>query len=190
MVRRKTKETSLTTPEYCRLLARYNRWMNGKLYTLCAGLPDAERKQDRHAFFRSIHGTLNHLLLGDRIWLGRFLGQPFQVQSLAQGLYSDFDELRDERTRTDDEIDAFVAGLTPEKLGATLVYRTLVDPQERSAPLWVLTTHFFNHQTHHRGQLTTLLSQCGVDPGITDLIWLPDLPASGFAPPEGGHPGR
>ncbi len=96
MVRRKTKEmSSLTTPEYCRLLARYNRWMNGKLYTLCAGLPDAERKQDRHAFFRSIHGTLNHLLLGDRIWLGRFLGQPFQVQSLGQELYSDFDELRD-----------------------------------------------------------------------------------------------
>ncbi|HME72812.1 MAG TPA: DinB family protein [Myxococcota bacterium] len=108
-----------------------------------------------------------------------------------QELCSDFDALRDERRRTDDEIDAFVAGLTREKLGAPFAYRTLVDPQERSAPLWILTTHFFNHQTHHRGQLTTLLSQCGLDPGITDLMCLPDLPdASAHARPEGGHPGR
>jgi uncharacterized damage-inducible protein DinB len=181
----------LTTPKSCRLMARYKRWMNEKLDTLCAGLPDAERKRDRHAFFCSIHGTLNHLLLGDRLWLGRFLGQPFPVESLAQELYSDFDALGDERRRTDDEIDAFVAGLTREKLAARFAYRTLVNPQERSAPLWVLTTHFFNHQTHHRGQLTTLLSQCGIDPGITDLMWFPDLlDASGHARPEGGHPGR
>lgn len=170
------------TPEHSRLMARYNRWMNEKLYTLCAGLSDGERKKDRGAFFRSIHGTLNHLLLGDRIWLGRFLGPPFQVESLAQELYSDFDALRNERRRTDDEIDAFVAGLTSEKLAARFTYRSWVNPQERSAPLWILTTHLFNHQTHHRGQLTTLLSQCGLDPGVTDLMWLPDPPdASGPA---------
>lgn len=192
MVRWQPKELSqLVTPEHCRLMARYNRWMNEKLYTLSAGLPDAERKKDRRAFFRSIHGTLNHLLLGDRIWLGRFVGRPFQVKSLAEELCSDFDELREERSRTDDEIDAFVAGLTSEKLAASFAYRTLVDPQERSTPLWILTTHFFNHQTHHRGQLTNLLSQCGLDPGITDLLWLPDHPdASSHARPEGGHRGR
>jgi len=162
--------------------------MNEKLYTLCGGLSDGERKRDRRAFFRSIHGTLNHLLLADRLWLGRFQGQPFPVHSLDQELYADFDELRAERRRTDDEIDRFVARLTSDQLAATFSYRTLVDPQERSAPLWVLTTHFFNHQTHHRGQLTTLLSQCGLDPGITDLMWLPDpKDASGHAPP-GGEP--
>ena len=176
------------TPEHCQLMARYNRWMNEKLYARCAGLSDQERKRDRHAFFRSIHGTLNHLLLADRLWLGRFFGQPFHVESLAQELYAEFDELRCERRRTDDEIDRFVAGLNQEQLRARFAYRTLVDPQERSAPLWVLTTHFFNHQTHHRGQLTTLLSQCGLDPGITDLMWLPDpKDASGHAPP-GGEP--
>ncbi|HBZ70985.1 MAG TPA: damage-inducible protein DinB [Deltaproteobacteria bacterium] len=181
----------MVTPEHCRLMARYNRWMNEKLYTLCATLSDAERKKDRRAFFRSIHGTLNHLLLGDRIWLGRFLGQPFHVESLAQELYSDFDELRGERARTDDAIDAFVAGLTRKKLEAGFAYRTLVDPQERSAPLWILTTHLFNHQTHHRGQLTTLLSQCGLDPGITDLMWLPDpTDASGHGRPGGAHRGQ
>jgi len=165
--------------------------MNEKLYALCAGLPDEERKKDRRAFFRSIHGTLNHLLLGDRLWLGRFRSEPFPVRSLAEELYADFDELRDERRRTDLEIDGFVAGLTPERLETRLVYYTLVDPQERSAPLWVLTAHFFNHQTHHRGQLTTLLSQCGIDPGITDLMWLPDLPdSSPPARPEGARRDR
>ena len=179
------------TPEHCQLMARYNRWMNEKLYALCAGLSDEERKRDRHAFFRSIHGTLNHLLLADRLWLGRFLDQPFHVESLAQELCAGFDELRRERRRTDDEIDRFVAGLNPEALRARFVYRTLVDPQERSAPLWVLTTHFFNHQTHHRGQLTTLLFQGGIDPGTTDLMWLPDPPdVSGPAPREGAPPSR
>jgi uncharacterized damage-inducible protein DinB len=172
-------------------MARYNRWMNEKLYALCAGLSDTERKKDRHAFFRSIHGTLNHLLLADRLWLGRFQSQPFHVSSLAQELCADFDELRDERRRTDDEIDRFVARLTGDALAARVSYRTLVDPQERSAPLWVLTTHFFNHQTHHRGQLTTLLSQCGLDPGITDLMWLPNPPdAPGHAPQKGEPRGR
>jgi uncharacterized damage-inducible protein DinB len=171
------------TPEHCQLMARYNRWMNEKLYALCAGLSDAERKRDRRAFFRSIHGTLNHLLLADRVWLGRFLGPSFRVESLAQELYAEFDALRGERRRTDDEIDRFVDRLRPEELRARFTYRTLVDPQERSAPLWMLTTHFFNHQTHHRGQLTTLLCQCGIDPGVTDLIWLPESP-------EVSHPAR
>jgi len=171
-------------------MSHYNRWMNEKLYALCGDLPDAERKKDRRAFFRSIHGTLNHLLLGDRVWLGRFLDRAFPVHSLAQELYPDFDGLRAERARTDDEIDSFVAGLTPERLRAPFTFRTVVDPQTRSAPLWILTTHFFNHQTHHRGQLTTLLSQCGVDPGITDLMWLPDLPEIlGQSGREGGPSG-
>jgi uncharacterized damage-inducible protein DinB len=161
--------------EWARTLAAYNRWMNERLYACCAGLSDAERKRDRGAFFRSIHGTLNHLLLGDRIWLGRFTGAPFAVASLDQELYANFAELRAERERTDREIDAWAASLGDAEFAGTLRYTSIVNPAPHSLPFWVAATHFFNHQAHHRGQLTTLLMQAGVDPGVTDLIWLPEL---------------
>jgi uncharacterized damage-inducible protein DinB len=162
-------------PEWARTLAAYNRWMNERLYALCAELPDAERKRDRGAFFKSIHGTLNHLLLGDRIWLARFRGEVFPFTSLDQELYADFAELRAERERTDREIEAWVASLGDADFAGTLRYTSIVNPAPRSHPFWVAATHFFNHQAHHRGQLTTLLTQAGVDPGVTDLIWLPEL---------------
>jgi len=162
-------------PAYPRTLADYNRWMNERLYALCETLPDEERRRDRGAFFRSIHGTLNHILLGDRIWLGRFLGRPFPVESLAQELYADFAELARERALTDREIAEWADSLSAQDLAGTLRYRSITNPAERSLPLWVAVAHFFNHQTHHRGQLTTLLCQHGLDPGVTDLIWLPGL---------------
>jgi uncharacterized damage-inducible protein DinB len=161
--------------EWARAMAAYNRWMNERLYALCAGLSDAERKRDRGAFFRSIHGTLNHLLLADAIWLGRFRGEPFAVRSLDQELHADFAELRRAREHTDREVEAWAAALTTADLAGTLHYTSFVDPAPRSCPFWVAAAHFFNHQTHHRGQLTTLLVQAGVDPGVTDLIWLPGL---------------
>src|SRR6476619_6669792 len=116
------------TPEHARVMARYNRWMNDKIYAVCETLTDAERKQDRGAFFGSIHRTLNHLLLADRVWLGRFTGVvlkegefgPGGIRSLDQELYADFGELRGERTKTDDEIDAYVATLTAESLAGPL----------------------------------------------------------------------
>jgi uncharacterized damage-inducible protein DinB len=162
-------------PEQARMMASYNQWMNERLYGVCAELADVERKQHRGAFFRSIHGTLNHLLLGDKIWLGRFAGQPFLATSLDQELFPDFETLRAERARTDGEITAWAATLTDETLKSTLRYTSLMNPAPRSYSLWVVVTHFFNHQTHHSGQLTTLLSQAGKDYGITDLIWLADL---------------
>ncbi|HET8699849.1 MAG TPA: DinB family protein [Gammaproteobacteria bacterium] len=156
-------------------MAAYNRWMNDKLYAACAELSDEDRKLDRKAFFGSIHGTLNHLLLADRIWFGRFTGRPLQVQSLRQELFADFNELRAERTLTDQDIEGWTQGLTDAQLAAKVKFTTIVDPAARVYELWVCVTHFFNHQTHHRGQLTTLLSQCGKDYGVTDLIWLPEL---------------
>jgi uncharacterized damage-inducible protein DinB len=162
-------------PVWAKTLAAYNRWMNERLLAHCAGLSDAERKRDRGAFFRSIHGTLNHLLLGDRVWLGRFRGVPLQVASLDQELYADFDELRAERARTDAEIEAWAAALSPADFPGTLRYTSFVSPAPRAFPFWAAATHFFNHQAHHRGQLTTLLMQAGVDPGVTDLVWLPEL---------------
>ena len=164
------------TPEYARVLARYNRWMNDKLYAVAEALTDAERKQDRGAFFGSIHRTLNHLLLADRVWLGRLTGTaledgemgPGGIRTLDQELYQDFDELRRERAKTDAEIEAFVAGLTEDKLSGNLRYlrRGVVN----EFPLWHAIAQLFNHQTHHRGQVTTLLMQAGRDPGVTDLV--------------------
>lgn len=164
--------------EHARAMARYNRWMNERLYDCCAGLSDAERKRDAGAFFRSIHGTLNHLLLADRIWMGRFTGRPFPAKSLDQELYADFDELRAERAATDAAITQWVDGLTEADLAGELAYTGMTNPAPRRCPLWFAVTHFFNHQTHHRGQLTTLLFQRGIDPGVTDLIALPGAPPS------------
>jgi uncharacterized damage-inducible protein DinB len=159
--------------EYARTMARYNAWMNTRLYDCCAGIPDAERKRDVGAFFKSIHGTLNHLLVGDRIWMGRFTGRPFVVKSLATELHADFDDLRRERTATDAEIGSWVAARQPGDFAGTLTYTTIVNPRTMSQPLWLPVAHMFNHQTHHRGQLTTLLMQRGIDPGVTDLLAVP-----------------
>jgi uncharacterized damage-inducible protein DinB len=166
------------TPESALAMARYNRWMNEKLYATADTLTDAERKEDRGAFFGSLHRTLNHLLLADRVWLGRFNGAvlrdgelgPGGIRALDQQLYEDFDDLRHERAKTDDAVDAFMATLTPEKLAANLRYLRSGAVQE--FPLWHAVLHLFNHQTHHRGQVTALLMQAGRDPGVTDLVAL------------------
>jgi uncharacterized damage-inducible protein DinB len=160
--------------EHARRMARYNRWMNERLYESCAGLDDEQRKQDVGAFFKSIHGTLNHLLLADRIWMGRFAGPLFTVRSLDQELYADFGTLRLERSRTDLDILAWAHRLTDGMLAGVLEYTSVVNPAPRKIAMDVAVTHFFNHQTHHRGQVTTLLMQRGIDPGVTDLMWLPD----------------
>jgi uncharacterized damage-inducible protein DinB len=152
-----------------RMMAGYNHWMNEKLYAVCAQVSDEDRKRDRKAFFRSIHGTLNHLLLTDRGWLGRFNGKPWAFRSLDQELYADFDELRRERTKTDREIEEFVIGITPERLDAPFSYQNYA-ANKFTHPLSPALVHLFNHQTHHRGQLTTLLSQLGIDPGVTDAM--------------------
>ncbi|HEX8234357.1 MAG TPA: DinB family protein [Abditibacteriaceae bacterium] len=162
-------------PEYARTMSRYNRWMNEKLYAVCADLSDEARKQDRTAPFSSIHGTLNHLLLTDRMWLHRFEGTrfPIVITSLAHELYSDFAELRRERAVTDQQIDDWASTLDAGDFEKQLTFTLTSSPQERTMPLAVCIVHLFNHQTHHRGQLTTLLEQCGCDFGITDLPMMP-----------------
>ena len=161
--------------EQARLLAEYNSWMNGKVYAACATLPDDERKRDRGAFFGSIHGTLNHVLLADSVWMGRFDGTPFKFKSLNQELYASFDELRAHRVEMDERISRWASGLTDAALGARLEFTSGITKRTHKPTLWRVVLHFFNHQTHHRGQLTTLLSQAGVDYGVTDLFLLPGL---------------
>ncbi|XYI00736.1 DinB family protein [Sorangium sp. So ce1128] len=176
--------------EQYRALARYNRWMNDKLFGIVGKLDDVERKRDRGAFFKSIHGTLNHILLGDRRWMGRFTGDAerfaprdasgsvIEITSMAQELYADFDELARERARTDADILAWVHQIDERALLGNLTYTPIGAVKAQSHPLWWAVGHFFNHQTHHRGQVTTLLTQMGIDPGVTDLVAMQAIEAS------------
>ncbi len=161
--------------EQARLLATYNAWINDQLYGACATLSDEERKRDRGAFFRSIHGTLNHLLLADSVWMGRFEAKPFAITGLDQELYSSFDELRAHRAEMDARIDRWAGGLTETALESKLEFTSALTKRTHTPTLWKVVAHFFNHQTHHRGQLTTLLSQAGIDYGGTDLLFMPHV---------------
>jgi uncharacterized damage-inducible protein DinB len=158
------------------LMSRYNQWMNEQLFEVCAQIPDAERKRDMGAFFRSIHGTFNHLLLGDRLWMGRLTDQPFIITSLAQELYADYEELRRERRQEDRRISSWMADLSEQDLDRVVSYISAVDKQSRRFRIEDILLHLFHHQTHHRGQITTLISQLGYDFGETDLLFMPDMP--------------
>ena len=164
-------------------LAQYNTWMNRAVYDTCAALSDNERKRDLRAFFGSIHRTLNHLLLTDRVQLGRFVGEDrarslddsgraIEIRSLDQELYADFATLRCEREKTDAMIEAWTRDITADFLAGEMVYDAMSAAGRYRVPMWIAVTHFFNHQTHHRGQVATLLSQLGHDPGVTDLMAL------------------
>jgi uncharacterized damage-inducible protein DinB len=160
---------------YCQLLARYNRWMNERLFASAGSLTDDERKRDRGAFFGSIHRTLNHILWGDRVWLGRFTANPCGVSAYGADMFDDFAALTREREATDTAILAWAGQLTDKWLGSTLEYRAASDGRRRQLPAWIAATHLFQHAAHHRGQATTLLKQSGIDPGVTDLPYLPGI---------------
>lgn len=158
---------------HVRAMARYNQWMNSRLYELAATLSDELRKQDMGAFFKSMHATFNHLLLADKIWMGRFTGEPFAAKALNQELYADFADLRAERERMDQRIVQWADAMTLADWQADLRFTPITQPVEKVMPMWLVVTHLFNHQTHHRGQITTLFSQLGIDPGVTDLPFMP-----------------
>lgn len=164
--------------EHARLMARYNRWMNQRLYAAAAGLDDAQRRADRGAYFKSVHGTLAHLIWGDRIWLHRFTGRAIDALHPKAGLDDPFDALCSQREALDEELLAWVEGLTPDWLAADFRYFSVALQGWFTRPAWTLVTHLFNHQTHHRGQVTTLLMQLGIDPGVTDLPVEPELSAA------------
>ena len=157
------------------LMASYNAWVNAKLYEAAAGLPDAARKRDLGAFFKSLHRTLDHILLVDLMFLARFAGAPLPATGLDKERHDDFGDLRAEREATDQRILDWIATLDRAGLSEALTFTSVVDGATRTLPRWVMMTQMFNHQTHHRGQATTLLKQLGVDPGIVDIPWLPAL---------------
>ena len=158
---------------YCQLMADYNQWMNDKLYRACASLPEQELHADKGAFFKSIYLTLNHITYSDLAFLSRFTGEPPQVPALGEDLFGGFQALSTQREKLDARLCLWADGLTQDWLAQTLTYVSKVDGSQRTAPHWVLVTHMFNHQIHHRGQVTTLLTQLGVDVGTTDLPFMP-----------------
>jgi len=165
----------MISPDYCQLMARYNRWMNERLYALLSEIPDEARKRDCGAFFGSMHGTLNHLLWGDRMWLGRFIDEPCNHPAFGVDMYAEFSELAREREVVDRKMLDWAGGVTALWLDGTLSYVSKVDGRRRETPRAVGVLQLFNHGTHHRGQLTTLIKQAGFDPGITDIPWLPGV---------------
>lgn len=167
--------------EQVRGFAKYNLEFNGKLFHQLSELADAERKKDMGAFFASIHGTLNHILLADRIWLERFAvafpamsslngaALVHDFKSLDQELFADFGELHAERRHTDRVISNWAEELSDDRLRETMSYRNSTG-HLRKHHSWVAVAHMFNHQTHHRGQVTTMMYQLGYDAGVTDYF--------------------
>ncbi|MDO9709011.1 DinB family protein [Paracraurococcus lichenis] len=172
----------MISPDWCRLMAAYNAEMNRRLYAAAAELPDAARRQERGAWFGSIHGTLCHLLWGDRQWMSRFAGWDPPPPGIpnSPGLIHDFDELRAARSEADARIEAWAATLTPDWLAGELTWFSGASQKQMTDRRWVLVTHLFNHQTHHRGQAHDLITQAGVRPAATDLPWILDRKALGL----------
>jgi len=163
-------------PAYVQRMARYNRWQNQNLYDVADQLADDERRRERGAFFGTIHGTLSHLLWGDQAWMARFAGTPKPQGgiSTSAALYPDWDKLKRERAAVDKAIIIWADELDPEWLAGDLTWHSFATGREMSKPKDMLVMHFFNHQTHHRGQVHCMLTQAGGKPHDTDLSLQPE----------------
>jgi uncharacterized damage-inducible protein DinB len=148
--------------------------MNRRLYAAAARLPEAERRAPRGAFWSSIQGTLTHILWGDRQWMSRFDGWPKPATPIKQSaqMIEDFAELRTAREEADADISRWAAGVDDAWLARDLTWFSGAASREISAPVGLLVTHFFNHQTHHRGQAHAMLTAAGQATGDTDLFLL------------------
>jgi uncharacterized damage-inducible protein DinB len=162
----------MITPDYVRTMAAYNAEMNHRLYAAAARLSDAERRQSRGAFWGSIHGTLNHLLWGDIQWMSRFDNWPKPDVAIKQsaGVIDDFAALSATRKRADADISRWAERVDAEWLGQDMTWFSGAANREVRAPHQLLVTHFFNHQTHHRGQVHAMLTAAGQETGDTDLF--------------------
>ncbi|WP_046865832.1 DinB family protein [Microvirga massiliensis] len=152
------------------MMAGYNAWANKRVYDAAASLTDSDYRADRGAFFKSVHGTLNHLLVTDRIWMRRFTGTGDAPTRLDAILFDDLSDLRAARRAEDQRIESYVAELDETRLNGLLRYCTISNPTDFEQPLASTLIHFFNHQTHHRGQVHALLTGLtGTAPSL-DLI--------------------
>jgi uncharacterized damage-inducible protein DinB len=153
------------------MFAHYNRWANARLYAAAAALDDADYRADRGAFFKSLHGTLNHILVADRIWMRRFTGTGETVDKLNAILFDDLSTLEAARRAEDARIITWIDGLDEAALAGSIRYRAVSVPREYEQQLVPALAHFFNHQTHHRGQAHAILTGlCGGAPEL-DLLF-------------------
>ncbi|WP_108514224.1 DinB family protein [Bradyrhizobium algeriense] len=150
--------------------ASYNRWANARLYEAALAIDEADYQRDVGAFFKSLHGTLNHLLLTDRIWMKRLTGEGQHPNRLNSILHEDRYDLALARADEDDRIASFVYSLDEAAISGTLTYVTTSGKSFEQSRAAILA-HLFNHQTHHRGQAHTILSICtGREPPSLDLV--------------------
>jgi uncharacterized damage-inducible protein DinB len=157
---------------HLRTMALYNRWANGRIHAAVAALPDAEYRRPVGLFFGSLHGTLNHLLVTDRIWMRRLTGTGEAPGRLDAILFEEFLPLRAAREAEDERILGYVQGLDAAALDGELGYVTTAGKPQRQ-PRWQALVHLFNHQTHHRGHAHAAFTRLGVaEPPSLDLLVL------------------
>ncbi|WP_034854228.1 DinB family protein [Sinorhizobium sojae] len=157
--------------EHYRMFADYNRWANRRLYAAASELSDAEYRTDKGAFFGSLHATLNHILAADRIWMRRFTGEGEAPTRLDATLHEDLASLEAARRAEDERIISYVDGLDEARLGAHFTYTPITMPGEIRQKLGPTLAHFFNHQTHHRGQAHATLTALGRPSLTLDLVF-------------------
>ena len=150
------------------LLANFNTWANTKIFSSCKKLDDTEYKKDRKAFFSSIHGTLNHLLVVDRAYISRIEGKNHDLKSLDQILYENLFQLEEARIKEDKRLVDLVNNLSKESINKEITYKGFDTGNQIYTINLVLIT-LFNHQTHHRGQIHNMLSQTGIKPPQIDI---------------------
>lgn len=162
---------------YVRTMARYNRWQNQSLYGAADGLSPEARRVDRGAFFKSIEGTLNHLFWGDSMWMHRFAGTPAPQGGIRTSpeVFADWLALKPAREALDARIVEWADDMPEDWLEGDLTWFSGAVGKELSRPCALLVTHFFNHQTHHRGQVHAMLTAAGAKPDDTDLMIMPGV---------------
>jgi uncharacterized damage-inducible protein DinB len=151
-------EASMSLVTLYRMFGRYNGWANVRLYEAAAVLGIEQYREDRGAFFKSVHGTLNHLLVTDRVWMKRFTGEGDAPDRLDAILHESFEDLRVARQVEDARILSYVDGLNDQRIAGTIKYRRVSSPEAFEQQLAPALAHWFNHQTHHRGQVHALLT--------------------------------
>jgi uncharacterized damage-inducible protein DinB len=153
------------------MMAAYNQWANRALYAAARQMPDEDYRLDRGAFFKSVHGTLNHILVADRIWMKRFTGEGDAPKKLTVILGEDLEKLTIEREREDKRIIDWLDTMEAKTVTGRFTYTTVTDMRTISQRLAPALAHFFNHQTHHRGQVHALITGFKMDAPTLDLIY-------------------
>ena len=153
------------------LMARFNAWANARLYDAVAELPDAAYRADNGVFFGSVHHTLNHLLIVDRLWTGRIAKVDRGVRSLDDILYDDFDSLRTAHEMESAQLIELVDGLSAGALRGAVTYRRIIGEGTHVTRRDHMLLTLYNHQTHHRGQVHAVLTRSGITPPPLDVIY-------------------